>query len=267
VQKLLVAAVAVVVLLVGAAVPALALNTQAWEERRIATEAFDEAAGAALDASDDAAVAAAELAEAREEAEPVLEDARAVAEASPGYFNSAVLDPLSTAVADLEAALATEAPDGLTMPETKRPETIEQLRAAVEPLFDWTNSETERAVLVTGVATRLSDATVTARDAVLALAASVEAEASGALAAAPLATTPGPWPGSGRRSRRRRMRQLRRRRRADRAETRTPEPYWRKASTDSCRRGAACRRPSAAGTAPSPSKQAPQPAAHSRSAL
>lgn len=187
-QKLLVAAVVAMVLLVGAAVPALALNTQSWEERRIATEAFDAAAGAALDASSDAAVATGSLAEARDAAEPVLEDARAVAAASPGYVNASVLDPLSTAVADLEAALATEAPDGLAMPETERPESIEELRAAVGPLFDWTHGETERAVLVTGVATRLLGATGEARDAVLALAETVEAEASAALGAAPLAS-------------------------------------------------------------------------------
>lgn len=187
-QKLLVAAVAVVLVLVGAAVPALALNTQSWEERRIATEAFDAAAGAALDASEDASAATAALAEAREAAEPVLEDARAVAAASPGYVNTAVLDPLSTAVADLEAALAAEAPDGLAMPGTERPESLEELRAGVGPLFDWTHEETERAVLVTGVATRLLGATGEARDALLALAETVGAEASAALGVAPLAS-------------------------------------------------------------------------------
>lgn len=187
-QKLLVAAIALVVLLVGAAVPVLALNTQSWEERRIATEAFDAAADAALDASDDAAVATAAVAGAREAAEPVLEDARAVAAASPGYVNASVLDPLSTAVADLEAALATEAPDGLAMPGTERPESIEELRAGIGPLFDWTHGETERVVLVTGVAERLVGATGEARDALLALAETVGAEASAALGAAPLAS-------------------------------------------------------------------------------
>lgn len=116
-QKLLVAAVAVVVLILGAAVPALALTTQAWEERRIATEAFDAAAGAALDASEEGALATERLAVAREAAEPVLEDARAVASSAPGYFAPAVIDPLAAAVAALDEALADEAPDGIAMPE------------------------------------------------------------------------------------------------------------------------------------------------------
>ncbi|MGX5680829.1 hypothetical protein [Schumannella luteola] len=187
-QKLLVAAIAAVVLVLGAAVPALAIQTQSWEERRIATEAFDAAAETALEASADSATATQLLDDARESAEPVLEDARAVAASAPGYFNSSVLDPLVTAVADLEATVAVEAPDGLAMPETERPESVEELRAGVEPLSEWTDAETERAAGVTQVASDLSEATEHAQDALLALAETVEAEASGALAAAPLAT-------------------------------------------------------------------------------
>lgn len=187
-QKLLVAAIAVVVLVLGAAVPALALQTRSWEERRVATESFDAAAETALEASADSATATQRLESARESAEPVLEDARAVAASAPGYVNSAVLDPLVTAVADLEAALAVEAPDGLAMPETERPESVEELRAGVEPLTEWADAETERAAGVLHVADDLSAATQQAQDAVLTLAETVEAEASGALGAAPLAT-------------------------------------------------------------------------------
>lgn len=187
-QKLLVAAVAAIVLVLGAAVPVLALNTQAWEERRIATEAFDAAADAALDASEDAAAWTARLAEAREAAEPVLTDASAIATAAPGYFNAAVIDPLVAAVAALDKALAAEAPDGATMPRLEHPESLDGLRAGVEPLLAWADAEAERTFAVMGIATDVLDATVSAGDASRAVAETVGAEASGALGAAPLAT-------------------------------------------------------------------------------
>lgn len=187
-QKLLVAALAVLVLALGAAVPALAVQTQSWEERRIATEAFDAAADTALEASADSAIATAALADAREAAEPVLEDARAVAAAAPGYFNPAVLDPLVAAVAALDAALAAEAPDGAAMPGTERPESIEELRAGVDPLLEWANAEAERAVGVTRAADGIIDRAAAAGSALLALAETVGAEASAALGAAPLAS-------------------------------------------------------------------------------
>lgn len=182
------AAVAVVALVLGAAVPALAIQTQSWEERRIATEAFDAAAESALDASTDAATAAQLLAEAREAAEPVLEDARAVAASAPGYFAPAVLDPLVAAVAALDEALAAEAPDGAAMPATERPQSVEELRASVDPLLEWADAEGERSAAVAALAAELAEATEGSSAALLALAETVGAEASTALGAAPLAT-------------------------------------------------------------------------------
>ncbi len=187
-KKLLVAGVVLVLIAVAAAIPALALNTQAWEERRIATEAFDAAADLARSASDDAEVAQAALVEARDRAELDLEDARAVLASGPGYLTGTLVTELQTAVTTLEEALAAEVPDGLAMPPIERPESIADLSAGVAPLTDWAEDERARAAAIAQLAADLGAATIAAHDSAVTAAESVTPEAAAALGAAPLAS-------------------------------------------------------------------------------
>lgn len=188
IRPLLIAALAVVLLAVGAAVPALALTTQSWEQRRIATEAFDVAAGDAQAAAAQSAAAHAALDSARDAAADTLDEAKAVASSAAGYFSDVVVSAVQSATTALEATLATEAPDGMAMPETERPESIGDLNAAVEPLTQWAAGERDRAAEVAALATQLDELSATTRAAAVALAETVSAEASAALAAAPLAS-------------------------------------------------------------------------------
>lgn len=187
-KKLLVAAVVLVLVVVAAAIPALALNTQAWEERRIATEAFDAAADLARSASDDAEAAHAGLVEARDRAELALEDARVVLASGPGYLTGTLVTELQTAVTTLDEALAAEVPDGLAMPPIERPESIADLSAGVAPLTAWAADEKVRAATIVQLAASLGAATIAAHFSAVAAAESVTPEAAAALGAAPLAS-------------------------------------------------------------------------------
>jgi hypothetical protein len=187
-KRTLIAALAAIVLVVGAAIPALALTTQSWEERRIATEAFDEAAAAATAASADSEAAHTRLEGARDVAADTLAEAQAVASAAAGYFAAPLVVALQSQATALDGALAAEAPDGPAMPDTERPESIADLKAAVAPLAEWASGESERATLVTELAAELETLTESTEAATTAVVETVTAEATAALAAAPLAT-------------------------------------------------------------------------------
>lgn len=188
IRPVLIAALAVVLLSVGAAIPTLAVTTQNWEQRRIATEAFDSAASSVESAAAQSASAHAALETARDAAAATLDDAKLVASGAAGYFSAVVVSTLQSATTALEATLATEAADGLAMPDTERPESIADLEAAVEPLTAWAADEAERASVVAALAVELDELSAAARAAAVALAETVTAEASAALGAAPLAS-------------------------------------------------------------------------------
>ena len=187
-RRALIAAIAAILLVVGVAIPALAVTTQSWEERRIATEAFDAAARSALDAEVDSAAARDALDDARDGAAPVLEDARAVASAAVGYFAETLVTALQSRASELETALAAPAPEGSPIPDTERPEAVADLTAAVEPLTTWTAEESNRSRELATLAGDVSEAGIAAAETLATLGETVEAEASTALGAAPLAT-------------------------------------------------------------------------------
>lgn len=187
-RRALIAAIAAILLVVGVGVPALAVTTQSWEERRIATEAFDAAAQSALDAAADSVAARDALAEARDGATPLLEDARAVASAAVGYFAEPLVTAVQSRASELETALSAPAPEGSPIPDTERPEAVADLTAAVEPLGAWAADEADRAKQISTYANVIVEAAISTADAMDAVVETVTGEAASAVAAAPLAT-------------------------------------------------------------------------------
>ncbi len=187
-RRALIAAIAAILLVVGVGIPALAVTTQSWEERRIATEAFHAAAQSALDAAETSTAALDALDDARAKATPILEDAQAVASAAVGYFAEPLVTAVQSRASELETALSALAPEGSPIPDTERPEAVADLTAAVEPLTSWAAEESNRSRELATLAGDVSEAGIAAAETLATLGESVETEASTALGAAPLAT-------------------------------------------------------------------------------
>lgn len=187
-KRTLVAAVAVLVIVVGAAIPSLALTTQSWEQRRIATELYDTALADAAKAEASSASAVTQLSSAMTDAAASVAAADTIAAKAPGFFDAALVAAVAPLAAAVTSAMPDEKPSPQIAPVAERPEATAGLHEAAGALSDWAAETRDTVAQQDEVAATLADASDALDAAIVAIAATVEQQAAAALGVAPLAT-------------------------------------------------------------------------------